>query len=135
MAGWGMSGRGQTLRNLRVEASGIVQMLLLAILLQLSFPVSASLAGTAAPLSLDDSSICSSRSGQHDAQDLDGTPVPNGHCVFCLPLLSMAAPPVVDTIVPVPNGILQEAVPVTVPPVLTFAVVRSGDARGPPILR
>ena len=97
MAGWSMSGRRQALWNLRVEARGIVQMLLLAILLQLSFPVSASLAGTAGPLSLDDSAICSSQPGAAAGQADHGTQAATAgspHCVFCLPLLSMAATPV-----------------------------------------
>jgi hypothetical protein len=131
-----MNGRGQALRNLRVEARGIVQMLLLAILLQLSFPVSASLAGTAGALSLDDGTICSSQPGQagqadHGAQADAGVP----HCVFCLPLLSMAATPVDSTALPVPHEAGQEAALPVAPLLSSKAVALSGDARAPPVLR
>ena len=130
-----MSGRGQTLRNLRVEASGIVQMLLFAILLQLSFPVSASLADAATALSRTDSALCSSQGKPAGAADLGGHTESAAHCVFCLPLLSMAATPADDTVLPVPNVVVQETAPAVAVPVQALAVALSGDARAPPFLR
>ena len=134
MAGWGMSGRGQTLRKLRVEACGIVQMLLIAILLQLSFPVSASLADAAAPLSLDDSSICSSQAGHADPGTRT-TVIHPGHCAFCLPLSAMAAMPVGELVLPVPHEVEQDSASLAATPTPASAVVLSGGARAPPILR
>lgn len=137
MAGGGLSGRGRTLRNLRQEAYGIVQLLLLAIMLQLSFPVSTSWAGTASTLSLADDSICSSidkpAGTLEHGSDAAGTH--SGHCIFCLPLLSMAATPVGDTVLPAPQAVVQDRVAFTVAPIPAFAVVLSGDARAPPVLR